>query len=173
MKTYNIHANELEIGGVETTAIILGEAGRGRKLQKILCPMDEEFLDYTFNRIGKVKLISSSSDEGWIARISTLTSYVRGANGNISTTDAFAEDIKILAHGQGAFGDAGRIGTWDDVLIATQLEKFWVRVKPSRGDGYILRFDRKVHKISFADAELLEMELMGSSPTSRGELIRL
>jgi hypothetical protein len=156
-------------------AVTLGETGRGRKCIHVACPENFTFLEIGKTKTGKPRLNKSSSTTGWIARISTSGAYIRGATGNADVSSEFIDSIHVPVRGQGAFGAAGRTGTWDDVIVSTELDEFWLRVKPTRGDAYILLFKKtgEVSKLSYPEAELLDFDLCGSSPTSRGELIRL
>ena len=171
MKPYNINTELVTVADFQYSAVTLGESGRGRKLVNLACPETFEFLEPGLTKTMKPRLIGSSSKRGWVARISTNGGYVRGANGNVSTPPEFHDAITVVSRGNGAFGAAGRTGTWDDIVIATELEDFWVRVKPSRGEAYILKFtDTKVHKLTYAEAELLDLDLLDSSATNgRGE----
>lgn len=174
MKVYNIEAKKVQIADFEISAVSLGEHGRGRQLVNVACPEEFQYLEPGLTKNGRFRLNASISDKGWIARINTESSYIRGANGNVSIASEYAEHVRVEARGYGAYGDAGRIGNWEDIIISTELEDFWVRVKPSRGDAYILIFkDGKVNKLTYEQAELLDMQLYGSEPRDRGELIRI
>lgn len=173
MKAHNIKPTKVQVADFTFFAVSLGEKGRGRSLVNVACPEQFEFLEPGQTRTGKVRLIRSSSNKGWIARISTEGAYVRGANGNVSISNDYVDKIKVLARGTGAFGAAGRVGSWDDVLLLSDSDNFWVRVKPSRGDAYILMFsEEQVVKVSYEEADLLELDLE-STATSRGNLIRI
>jgi hypothetical protein len=178
MKAYNIRPVKILVAGEEMTVLNLGEDGRGRVLKRVPCPAQFEYLEPNPEPAGamvkpRAKLLASSSGDGWIARISTEGGYIRGAAGNVSAPAEYAEQIRLVALGQGAFGDAGRTGTWHDYVLATSLEEFWLRVKPSRGAAYVLLFkDEKVSKLAYDQAELLDLDFMGSSPSHRGDLIR-
>lgn len=178
MKTYNIVPETINIADQNISVITLGEAGRGRIQKHIPCAegtlLECPNVNPNLKIKPKAKILASTSEKGWLARISTEGTYVRGANGNISISPEYVENIRVVAFGQGAFGAAGRTGTWDDILIATELEEFWLRVKPSRGDAYILLFkEGKVSRINYAQAELLDIDFLGSNSNSRGDLVKL
>jgi hypothetical protein len=60
------------------------------------------------------------------------------------------------------------------MIICTELEEFWLRVRPSRGDAYILLFKAgKATRLSYPDVELLDLDLAGSTPSSKAELVRI
>ena len=173
MKKYNIIPETIKIADLEFSGITLGEKGRGRTLVNVSCP-DSEFLEVGATKTGKARLNKSTLRKGWVARVSTEGAYIRNGKGNVSTATEYAEHIKVVARGQGAFGDAGRIGSWDDLLLATELEEFWLRVKPTRGDAYILLFkSNKVTKLSYEENDLIELNLEDSTATSRGSLTQL
>ena len=174
MKVFGINPKPVEIADFEISAVTLGEIGRGRKLVHVSCPKEFNFLGVGVSHTGKFRLQPSIISTGWVARVTTEGSYVRGANGNVSVHPGIADMIFVGAKGLGAFGEAGRTGQWDDLIFHTTLDDFWVRVKPSRGPAYILLFTEKdVAKLSYEEAELLELPLRDSTPSSKGSLIRL
>lgn len=174
MKTYGIHPENINIGEYEIAAIVLGEEGRGRKKVIVPCPQGgAEFLHPGITKSGRPRLNPAKSRQGWVVRVSTQGSYCRGADGNVSVPQDNQTTIAVVAKGWGAFGDAGA-GTWDDLLIVSKQDNFFLRVKPTRGDAYILLFDvASVNKISYPGAVALDIDLNNSTPTSRGEMIRL
>lgn len=174
MKVYNVQPQQVQVADFSFPAVQLGESGRGRKLLNVACPEEFKYLESGLTKQGKPRLNASKSDKGWIARVNTAGAYIRGANGNVSYSPEFEGKINLIAKAFGAFGAAGRTGTWDDVLISTELEDFWLRVKPSRGDAYILLFKNgKVSEISYEQADLLDLDLQGSTPTTKGDMITL
>jgi len=172
MKTFNIQPRPVKIGEIEISAVVLGEKGRGRTQTIVPCP-ENDLLEPGLSKTNRPRLNPSSSNAGWLSRISTEGSYVRGANGNVSAPPSLAGMVQVVAKGNGAFGDAGRIGTWVDLILATHLESFHIRVKPSRGDAYILLFQEGATpaKISYSEAEALDLDLCSSTSTSKGEMI--
>ena len=169
MKPYNINPEELKMGEFTITGIILGERGRGRICTIVPTPDQYEYLEQGLSKSGRPRLNVSNSSEGWIARIKTEGSYIRGANGRVYASPEL-ESIKVVARGQGAYGAAGRIGTWSDLLI-TVPDGVWIRVKPCRHPAYILYFSKdKVSQLSYEEAEALELDLKGSSSTNPGDL---
>lgn len=64
-------------------------------------------------------------------------------------------DPKLVAKGQGAFGVAGRTGSWDEILVIVK-DGSVLRVKPSRGDAYYLYFqESQVSQLCRDDLDLL------------------
>lgn len=136
MKTYNIEPKEIAINDYNFTGIVLGEKGRGRR-ETIVPVAQSDLLEPGLTKAGKPRLNRSNSSDGWVARISTSGAYVRGANGNVSVHKD--SEFSLVAKGYGAFGAAGRTGTWDDVIF-TVPDNTLVRVKPSRADAYFVWF---------------------------------
>jgi hypothetical protein len=178
MKPYNITAESIKMGEFaitfSITGITLGERGRGRICTIVPTPDQYEYLELGVSKSGRPRLNKSTSSEGWIARIETKGSYVRGATGRVYASPDSLDSIKVVARGQGAYEAAGRIGTWQDLLIAVP-DGAWVRVKPCRQNAYILYFSAdKVSQLSYEEAEALDIfDLKGSSSTDKGDLIVL
>ncbi len=129
---------------IKVLAIVLGERGRGRVLTPVV--VAPEALDNDGRIAGPVRIGETRSgkpkivrgDEpptAWVDRINTLTSYVRGAYGWVGRLPG--SGVSVIARGLGAFGDAGRVGTWGDYLLIVPTQT-WLRVKPSRGQAYFL-----------------------------------
>lgn len=171
MKTYNIAPKEIQVSDFTVTGIALGESGRGRQLTIVPCP-DAPLLEPGLSKTGKPRLNKSSSSRGWVIRVSTHGAYIRGANGNVSSPTP--EAWTVVARGYGAFGHAGRTGTWDDLVLATAQEEWILRVKPTRGDAYLLVCQNgKVSQVSYPEAEALDIDTGESTPSSRGDWRRL
>ncbi len=161
MKAYNLKSITKNIAGKEQPVIQLGEEGRGRKSVLIKCEagiVDGELVNLKTPKPGLpgVPQIAKSSedpcDEKWLARISTNGAYIRGAQGNIRYLSN-TPPATLISKGHGAFGDAGRTGTWDDVLVVVAVGAV-LRVKPSRGDAYFLKFDsEQVIKMTAQEAQ--------------------
>ncbi len=137
--------------------VFLGEAGRGRRFEKIGLDRFEpaEVVDGCVLEAYPKKITLSAKpekglkekvfyvlqkprkdeEEAVLVRIYTLTSYIRRANGRYSVVEGNPE---TLIGGHGAFGDAGRVGSWADGLV-TMKEGDVIRVYPSRGEhSYVL-----------------------------------
>ena len=156
MKAYNLNAKTTLVGEKEVSVIELGEKGRGRVQKLIRCEtgiVDGEQVSIKIPKPGMpgaVAITKGDDNSGdWLMRISTYGSYVRGADGNVR----FRGEAKLVVKGYGAFGDAGRTGNWDDVLIVASPGTV-LRVKPSRGDAYFLSVEEdKIVKYSAEEAE--------------------
>jgi hypothetical protein len=137
-----------------------GEKGRGRKLISLTCPEDCVLINgmnkYSigFTKSGKPRIVG---DDGNLYLIlSAQGGYTRRGNGTIEVPiteirrekayydsegkknhyDGYYDNINTtcLALGNGADGDAGRIGYWD-VAILTVVGSNTIRVRTS-GGGY-------------------------------------
>lgn len=168
-KAYNLVAKEVSVADRVISVIQLGEDGRGRQLTSVPCPTgieDGENIEVTLGstkengvvtkpRINRVEEGSFDlSAQFWCARISTHSSYVRGANGNVSYSTVLLPP-KLVSKGYGAFGDAGFTGTWDDLIVIV-VDGTILRVKPSRGDAYYMQFtENAVYKVTLDELDLL------------------
>ena len=168
MKAYNLSAKNIEVAGNKVPVIQLGESGRGRLLVSIPCPEGLQDGDTVqalppqtkANGLKTKPSIKRSNDpeNGWVARISTNGSYIRGACGNVSYDPTQPAPI-VIAKGYGAFGDAGRTGTWDDVILQV-MDGTVLRIKPTRADAYYLWFQKeKVSTLTLDELELLGLEV--------------
>ena len=140
-KAFNLTSSEVEMSFGRLRAIALGQQGRGRLLTYVPCEgsfEDGACVVLTTTRNGRPKIIAGqpgSDATGWLARISTEGSYLRGAYGHVRALDP--ELVRVVAYGYGAFGDAGRVGRWYDYLLALQPGAV-LRVKPTREEPYFL-----------------------------------
>ena len=166
-KAWNLTAQKSTVAGREISTLNLGESGRGRQLTQIPCPLGLQNGDAVTPSLPETKpnglktkaSIKAGGVEGdtWVARISTDGAYIRGANGNVSYDPAANAPI-LIAKGYGAFGDAGRTGNWDDVIVLVQ-DGTVLRVKPTRGDAYYLWFEAdKVSRLTQDELDLLGLE---------------
>lgn len=165
MKPFNISADtRKEIGGQQVPVMALGEPGRGRQLTLIRVPAAvaaQVQLEESKPGMPKRVAIVNSKPESvqmpcaWLARVSTCGAYVRGANGNVRVLVATASKVRVVARGQGAFGDAGRTGTWDDLLLVVEPGTV-LRVKPSRSDAYWVHFGEKVTHLTLPELALFD-----------------
>ena len=170
MKAYNLATEMIEVAGNKLSVVKLGEEGRGRTLFSVSCPeglQDGDPVAATLahartNGLRTKPVIKRSNDpeNGWVARISTNGSYIRGACGNVSYDPTQTVSAPVLiAKGYGAFGDAGRTGNWDDLLVQV-IDNTVLRIKPTRADAYYLWFQEgKVSTLTLDELELLELEV--------------
>lgn len=128
-------AEGLELREVERfgLALVLGERGRGRWEELVTLDRrsppdvtDGRVLDCEARTIALpardgrperkfvVLTAPSSSSSSALVRVSTEWVYTRGSRGHVEILHG---DVQIIARGAGAHGIAGRVGSWDDVLI--------------------------------------------------------
>ena len=133
MKLWNIEPNKVSTGFGEIDAVVLGEEGRGRK--RALVPMTK----------------IENNDAEWVARLSAEGTYTRGTYGTVYVLVEDRKKIKIIDFGVGAYGDAGRIGSWMDFLVAIEKTPVRFLMRPSGGPGkrkrYWLVFTDKVYTV--------------------------
>lgn len=127
--------------------VCLGEAGRGRRYEKVALSrkVPAEVVNGCVREAHPVKITLPPRDEKpeksfyvlekarsnevkVLVRINTHTSYVRGASGRY---EGVGGDPETLIAGHGAFGAAGRVGTWSDGLVVMRSGDV-LRVYPSR-----------------------------------------
>jgi hypothetical protein len=143
-KSFNLKSSTVNFGQTPGAGILLGEEGRNRVARKIRCERsltDGTACTFTAPKIGFATIAAADASDSvesvWLARISTESAYVRGAQGNLSCLNGTAT---VLMAGEGRFGAAGNIGRWADMLLAVPVGET-IRVKPSRGDAYFLVFE--------------------------------
>ena len=141
MRAYNLIPKEVEFSFGTLSVLTLGEAGRGRKLTYVPCERrfeDGEPVELIASRAGKPKIVAGTDcSGGWIARISTEGSYMRGAYGHVRVRAQDRALASVVALGYGAFGNAGRVGVWGDYLLTIQPGVV-LKVKPTRRPAYFL-----------------------------------
>lgn len=134
---------EFEFGKI--SQICLGESGRGRKLLSLTCPEKCELKEgnnpsftITHTKSGKWRISENTRhDLTQYLLLSSQGSYTRRGNGWIGRHACNAAEYELIAQGNGADGDAGRIGQWDVVLlkIVGQPQNDWLRIRRG-GGGY-------------------------------------
>lgn len=130
---------EMEFGIIYQ--IGMGEVGRGRKFMALACPKDtkiEKGMNPNFT-IGTTKSgkprINQKADNTLYMMLSAEGGYTRRGNGTIKVLASQKEKFEVMARGNGADGDAGRIGFWDCLLLKAPTTDAIVRVRTS-GSGY-------------------------------------
>src|SRR5690606_37662738 len=141
MKTYTWRqgrlAEGLELREVERfgPALVLGERGRGRweeivTLDRRSSPVvtNGRVLDCEARTIAlpardgrperKFVVLTAATENpsslAALVRVDTQWVYTRGSRGHVEILHG---DVQVVARGNGAHGIAGRIGSWDDVLL--------------------------------------------------------
>jgi hypothetical protein len=132
------------------TYIAMGEEGRGRK--EIRIPIQDGLelvrglnsLSIGTTKSGRPR-IDHRSDSGLYLLISTYGGYTRRGDGYISCMPVGGGDFsgseiakprncfKVLDEGNGADGDAGRIGTWEVYVLECVSPNCFLRIRYSGG----------------------------------------
>jgi len=165
MKAYNLVAVKSVIGEKEISTLNLGESGRARKLIQIIMDKDikndeqVEIIAPKPGMPGKTKIRKMEiNTPGYLSRISTNGAYIRGDKGNVRYLKT-APMPEVVAKGNGAFGDAGGIGSWDDLLLKIPDDAI-LRVKPTRGDAYFLHFTPSgVVKLTLSQLDIYDTDI--------------
>lgn len=135
---------EYEWGTLAT--ISLGEKGRGRKLLSLTFPGagglvqrgQNKTLSIGQTKSGKPRIIRTTTDTQFLL-LSTEGGYTRRGNGWVGASVNNTSSFSLIASGNGADGDAGRIGQWDVVLLKIEGKPRptgdWFRIRRS-GGGY-------------------------------------
>lgn len=140
MKAYNIVPKEIQIAGGPVQVLTLGESGRGRELKIIKVDAQTENVSVKVCGTSSLKIVDTENVDGmWLARISTEGAYIRNALGACYIPKDQIGQVRVLARGYGAFGDAGRIGTWYDYLLSVATGTL-IKVKRTRYAAYWLHF---------------------------------
>jgi hypothetical protein len=133
--------------------LILGENGRGRRYEKVALGKRNpaEVINGRVLEAHPMKITLPAKDgkpekafyvlekprnggDEVLVRVYTYTSYIRGGQG---CWRIIAGKPETLVSGYGAFGDAGRIGNWDDGLVVMRPGDV-LKVFPSRGTEHAL-----------------------------------
>ncbi len=178
MKAFTWQGGEVRegIGLVADThlglVVFLGEEGRGRRYEKVAlgrhrpadvfegCVYDAHpakiSLPARDGKPEKVFYVLEKPRGGTtevLVRINSHTSYIRNGQGCWRT---IVGEPQTLISGYGAFGDAGRIGNWDDGLVVLRPGDV-LKVFPSRGNEYALWLkDGKPTTTSWKDYENIQ-----------------
>lgn len=156
----NITSEKRQFDWGEINQIALGETGRGRRMLALTCPPETGLrvgmnigLSIGQTKSGKPKIIKSN--EGLYLLLSSQGGYTRRVNGRIWHS---SNDFELLADGNGADGDAGRIGHWDVVLLKcknTQISCVQLRKSGHYQDGRLFYFviHNAVYEVLFCDVD--------------------
>jgi len=171
--THTLYSRPVQLTPTVTiSGIEAGEKGRGRESLFLPCPDDftlekgeNSGVTIGLTRSGRPRInISSPSTQKDFLLLSSSGGYTRRGNGTVYVLGAtFPEDYTILGKGNGADGDAGRIGYWDVRLIEIPpLRTPLFRVKMSGGNPSRLIFKKEgVWQNSSADEYVQLMDVMG------------
>ena len=126
---------------IEISGISVGERGRGRHevrlatpkgLEGNLCGLYEDLTIGT-SKSGRPR-INPSNDKELYLILSSQRGYTRRGSGFV--TAPRAQEVEVIARGNGADGDAGRIGTWDAVIVKVKDNDVFRIIWGGSGYGY-------------------------------------
>lgn len=159
-RTIGIEAREFKFGTV--AGIALGEHGRGR--QQIFLPIPKELegsiggmrsdLTIGLSKSGKPR-INRAKDKDIYLALSTERGYTRRGNGVVKVP--VSQTVELIARGNGADGDAGRIGYWDVILVKAKEGDVFRVTWGGTGYGYEPTF-YVVHDGQVLEADQQEVE---------------
>lgn len=177
-------SKEMPFGTINFVAI--GEYGRGRREMRLACPADtvvakgmNENLTIGLTKTGNPRINVVKDNELYLI-LSSEGGYTRRGCGWIGAWKENKAQYQLLSKGNGADGLAGRIGTWDVVLlhILGTPKHDWIRVRTS-GAGYgtepeLLYLNDKdiISFKSIADAEMFIDQAGLDSPDLKSEDIK-
>ena len=159
-KQTEVVTREFKFGTVN--GISLGEHGRGR--QQIFLPTPKELegsiggmrsdLTIGLSKSGKPR-INYGKDKDMYLALSSERGYTRRGNGVVKVPAG--QTVELIARGNGADGDAGRIGYWDVVLVKAREGNVFRVTWGGSGYGYEPTF-YVVHNGQILEADQQEIE---------------
>lgn len=167
-ETLKVQEREMKFGSV--TGVSIGEYGRGRR--EVFLPTPKglegeisqgltENLTVGTSKTGRPR-INKGTDEQLYLILSTERNYTRRGNGYIRVPKN--QEVEIIARGNGADGDAGRIGSWDALILKAHEGDVFRVTWGGYGYGYDATFyvvlDGKVHVADQPEVEDL-YEVLG------------
>lgn len=123
--------------------VVLGEYGRGRKELRLPCDKETTItrglnmdLSVSTTKSGRPKIVHKRDNDLYLL-ISCQGGYTRRGCGRIWGWKKNTKAYDVLGEGNGADGDAGRIGFWMVKLLKPSEigENEWIRIRTS-GGGY-------------------------------------
>ena len=133
---------DMEFGALHQ--IVLGEYGRGRRELRLTCP-EGCTLERGLNRgitiastkSGKPRISQTDCDNEVYLILDCKGGYTRRGCGWVGGWCNNTAKYTLIAKGNGADGDAGRIGYWDVLLLKVDgtPECDWIRIRTG-GGGY-------------------------------------
>lgn len=157
-----IKAHDLSLDFGVLHVITLGEHGRGRRPINLIVPKSidqikeglSQGLTMGKTKTNKPKLIIERDDHLFLL-LETRCGYTRRGDGFIKVQDTSAVDV--LAAGNSADGDAGRIGT-ADARVVEVLKTCWIRVTLGGGyDPFFLYCDAESCSVTRVEKEHMDL----------------
>ncbi|MEX0569065.1 MAG: hypothetical protein Q6363_007915 [Candidatus Njordarchaeota archaeon] len=157
----HIYPTVYEGSSFKINAFVLGEKGRGRKRVIIPCYKDPKNYDIVFVKptiSGKsYRIIKANQPHqqpiGFCALLSGAGTYTRGTVGDVFPLSRFEKQTEKLLTAYGAWGIAGRIGTYyEHLYLIYKPYPVVFRVKPAGGAHKIPRYylvfqEKRVDKV--------------------------
>jgi len=159
-KTAEVESREFKFGTV--AGVALGEHGRGR--QQVFLPTPKGLegvigglrsdLTIGLTKAGRPR-INHGKDKDMYLALSSERGYTRRGNGVVKVP--VDQAVELIARGNGADGDAGRIGYWDVVLVKAKEGDVFRVTWGGSGYGYEPTF-YVVHNDQVLEADQQEVE---------------
>ncbi len=159
-KTVEVESREFKFGTV--AGVALGEHGRGR--QQVFLPTPKGLegaigglrsdLTIGLTKAGRPR-INHGKDKDMYLALSSERGYTRRGNGVVKVP--VDQAVELIARGNGADGDAGRIGYWDVVLVKAKEGDVFRVTWGGSGYGYEPTF-YVVHNDQVLEADQQEVE---------------
>ena len=148
---------EMEWGNLDVFEF--GEQGRGRKMISLPTFTKKDSINKGWNkdltigitRNGKPR-VNEEEDEDIYVLLSSYGGYTRRGCGYIQVPVELKDKFEVMASGNGADGDAGRIGYWNVICMKIPREgTYCIRIKMSGGcdPSYILYHDGELYDMEF------------------------
>lgn len=138
-------AKEMKFGAV--TGVAIGESGRGRREVFLPTPGGVQIgevieglrtdLTVGLSKSGRPRIDQRKEDEIYLV-LSSERGYTRRGDGYIKAPTG--QQVELIARGNGADGDAGRIGSWDAVVIKSRDGDVFRLTWGGSGYGYDATF---------------------------------
>lgn len=158
----SIETRKMSFGDLK--CVVMGEKGRGRKeillpsLSNIVVGLNKD-LTIGMSRNGRPRInrVDHQKDNSMYLLIDTYGGYSRRGDGYVSFREE--QGFEILAEGNGADGDAGRIGSWGVYVIKAPVDEKlkMIKIKYSGNANkiaYIAVLGQDVRLISEDDIDL-------------------
>jgi len=120
----------------ELQCVVIGEKGRGRQEVLIPSPVNltagiNKDVTIKLSKTGKPKIVKEKNKKLFLV-LETKLGYTRRGNGFVQTTDP--QKLEVLASGNSADGDAGRIGSAMAYVIEVKAGDLFFGVKMGGGN---------------------------------------
>lgn len=153
----NLKVREVEFKFGEVEGVSIGERGRGRREVFLPTPSGLETIDEGLHpeltigtsKSGRPRINRGGKEDEIYMILSTGCRYTRRGNGVVRVPES--QKVQIIARGNGADGDAGRIGTWTAVVLKAKDGDVFRVTWGGSGYGipctYYVVHDRKVYAV--------------------------